>query len=349
MYSGSIPYRRSRIINFDAGLGEMGVAIWYGIVYTTRVAFEGHCVCTGARLEALLFGNVVLFVFSGIADKMRTFNDPNKLQRWALAQRLAGRKIALVPTMGALHEGHLSLIAAAKRKDADEIVVSVFVNPTQFGPKEDYAQYPRDHRADAAKCRAAGATAIFFPTPENMYAPDHSVWMVEDGALSGSLCGARRPGHFRGVCTVVAKLFNIVHPNFAVFGQKDYQQQTIIRRMVRDMNFDLKIVVAPIVREPSGLALSSRNAYLSGAEKESALALSRALKKLKACAKNGPRPWKDVKEETCDELGKAGLRVDYVEAVDADTLAPVATLEKGVAVLLAAYAGKTRLIDNAVM
>ncbi len=280
---------------------------------------------------------------------MKTFNDPKKLQRWAAAQRLAGKKIALVPTMGALHEGHLSLIAAAKKKGADEIVVSVFVNPTQFGPKEDYAQYPRDHKADAAKCRAAGATAIFFPTPENMYAPDHSVWMMEDGALSGSLCGARRPGHFRGVCTVVAKLFNLTHPNFAVFGQKDYQQATIIRRMVRDMNFDLEIVVAPIVREPSGLARSSRNAYLSDAERESALALSRALQKLKKLAAEGPRPWKALQRETWIALDRAGLRTDYVEAVNADTLAPVRKLDKGVVVLLAAYAGKTRLIDNAVM
>ena len=280
---------------------------------------------------------------------MKTFNDPKKLQRWAAAQRLAGKKIALVPTMGALHEGHLSLIAAAKKKGADEIVVSVFVNPTQFGPKEDYAQYPRDHKADAAKCRAAGATAIFFPTPENMYAPDHSVWMVEDGALSGSLCGARRPGHFRGVCTVVAKLFNLTHPNFAVFGQKDYQQATIIRHMVRDMNFDLEIVVAPIVREPSGLARSSRNAYLSDAERESALALSRALQKLKKLAAEGPRPWKVLQRETWIALDRAGLRTDYVEAVNADTLAPVRKLDKGVVVLLAAYAGKTRLIDNAVM
>ena len=281
---------------------------------------------------------------------MKTFNDPKKLQRWAKAQRLAGRKIALVPTMGALHEGHLSLIAAAKKKGADEIVVSVFVNPTQFGPKEDYAQYPRDHKADAAKCRAAGATAIFFPTPENMYANDHSVWMVEDGALSGSLCGARRPGHFRGVCTVVAKLFNIAHPNFAVFGQKDFQQAAIIRRMVRDMNFDLEIVVAPIVREPSGLARSSRNAYLSDVERANALALSRTLRELKAqVAAKGPCPWKALQKRAWAALEKAGLRPDYVEAVDAATLAPVKTLAKGTAVLLAAYAGKTRLIDNALM
>ena len=281
---------------------------------------------------------------------MKTFNDPKKLQRWAKAQRLAGRKIALVPTMGALHEGHLSLIAAAKKKGADEIVVSVFVNPTQFGPKEDYAQYPRDHKADAAKCRAAGATAIFFPTPENMYAKDHSVWMVEDGALSGSLCGARRPGHFRGVCTVVAKLFNLAHPNFAVFGQKDFQQAAIIRRMVRDMNFDLEIIVAPIVREPSGLARSSRNAYLSDGERANALALSRTLQELKAqVAAKGARPWKALQKRAWAALEKAGLRPDYVEAVDAATLAPVKTLAKGTAVLLAAYAGKTRLIDNAVM
>lgn len=281
---------------------------------------------------------------------MKTFNDPVKLQRWARAVRLAGRKIALVPTMGALHEGHLSLIAAAKRKGADEIVVSVFVNPTQFGPKEDYAQYPRDHKADAAKCRAAGATAIFFPTPENMYAKDHSVWMVEDGALSGSLCGARRPGHFRGVCTVVAKLFNLAHPNFAVFGQKDFQQAAIIRRMVRDMNFDLEIIVAPIVREPSGLARSSRNAYLSDGERANALALSRTLQELKAqVAAKGARPWKALQKRAWAALEKAGLRPDYVEAVDAATLAPVKTLAKGTAVLLAAYAGKTRLIDNAVM
>ena len=224
------------------------------------------------------------------------------------------------------------------------------MNPTQFGPKEDYAQYPRDHKADAAKCRAAGATAIFFPTPENMYAKDHSVWMVEDGALSGSLCGARRPGHFRGVCTVVAKLFNLAHPNFAVFGQKDFQQAAIIRRMVRDMNFDLEIIVAPIVREPSGLARSSRNAYLSDGERANALALSRTLQELKAqVAAKGARPWKALQKSAWAALEKAGLRPDYVEAVDAATLAPVKTLAKGTAVLLAAYAGKTRLIDNAVM
>ena len=271
---------------------------------------------------------------------MKTFSDPRRLQRWCAARRAAGATVALVPTMGALHEGHLSLIAAAKARGADEIVVSVFVNPTQFGPKEDYAKYPRDHRADAAKCRRAGATAIFFPTPATMYAPDHSVWVTEDGALSGCLCGARRPGHFRGVCTVVAKLFNIVGPQIAVFGQKDFQQATIIKRMVRDLNFAIEIVVAPVVREPSGLARSSRNAYLSAAERQNALALSQALAALT------PGPWGTQRWRTARFLAAQGLKVDYVEAVEADTLKPVKAIRKGVAVLLAAFAGKTRLIDN---
>lgn len=271
---------------------------------------------------------------------MKTFSDPKKLQKWCAAQRMAGAKIALVPTMGALHEGHLSLIAAAKRRGADEVVVSVFVNPTQFGPNEDYAKYPRDAKSDAAKCRKAGATAIFFPTPATMYAADHSVWVEEDGALSGCLCGARRPGHFRGVCTVVAKLFNIVRPHLAVFGQKDFQQAAIIRRMERDLNFGIDIVVAPIVREPSGLARSSRNAYLSDVEKENALALSKSLQALKE------GPWADQKRKTVKALSSHGLVVDYVEAVDAETLKPVKTIGKGTAVLLAVYDGKTRLIDN---
>ena len=274
---------------------------------------------------------------------MRTFSDPQKLQRWCASVRESGRKVALVPTMGALHEGHLSLIAAAKKAGADEIVVSIFVNPTQFGPNEDYAKYPRDAKADSAKCRRAGATAVFFPTPDNMYAQDHSVWVVEDGSLSDCLCGARRPGHFRGVCTVVAKLFNLVHPHFAVFGQKDFQQATIIRRMVRDLNFDVEILVAPIVREPSGLALSSRNAYLSDEERAKALALSQSLAGLK------PGPWAAQRRRIVKCLEERGLKVDYVEAVDSSNLRPVKAIKSGTAVLLAVYDGKTRLIDNRVI
>lgn len=275
---------------------------------------------------------------------MRIFRDPKKLQKWCRARKLAGKKIALVPTMGYLHEGHMSIIAAAKKRKADEIVVSVFVNPVQFGPNEDYEKYPRDEKADLAKCRAAGATAIFFPTPANMYLDRHSVYVTEDD-LSKGLCGARRPGHFRGVCTVVAKLFNLAHPDFAVFGQKDYQQAQVIKRMVRDLNFDLDIVVAPIVREASGLAKSSRNTYLSAAERESALAISRAVRSVKPTG----APVKSEQKRIGKALEKAGLRVDYVEFVDAETLQPVKRVEKDTCVLIAAFAGKTRLIDNAII
>lgn len=264
---------------------------------------------------------------------MKTFTEPEKLQKWCRAQKRAGKKIALVPTMGYLHEGHLSLIEEAKKRGADEIVVSIFVNPVQFGPNEDYEKYPRDEKSDRAKCRKAGATAVFFPTPANMYLEGHSVYVNEE-TLSQGLCGARRPGHFRGVCTVVAKLFNLVAPDFAVFGQKDYQQAQIIKRMERDLNFGIDIIVAPIVREPSGLARSSRNTYLSAEEKEMALAISRSLA--------APKSVKSIAKE----LEKAGLKVDYVECVDAKTLKPRKKIEPGVCVLVAAYCGKTRLIDN---
>ena len=264
---------------------------------------------------------------------MKIFREPARLQRWCKTQKLAGRRIALVPTMGYLHEGHVSLIEAAKRRGADEIVVSVFVNPVQFGPNEDYEKYPRDERADLAKCRLAGATAVFFPTPENMYLPRHSVYVNEED-LSSGLCGARRPGHFRGVCTVVAKLFNLTHPDFAVFGQKDYQQAQVIKRMVRDLNFDLDVLVAPIVREESGLAKSSRNTYLSDDERKRALAISKGLREFRSLAK------------LRRDLERAGLKVDYAECVDAETLEPRKKPEKGCCVLVAAYCGKTRLIDN---
>ncbi len=233
------------------------------------------------------------------------------------------------------------MIECARRRGADEIVVSVFVNPVQFCPGEDYEKYPRDEKADLAKCRAAGATAVFFPTPTNMYLDRHSVYVVEED-LSKGLCGARRPGHFRGVCTVVAKLFNLTHPDFAVFGQKDYQQAQVIKRMVRDLNFDLKIVVAPIVREKTGLARSSRNTYLDPADRERATVISRTL----AAVKDG-----SIKTlaKAAKAIEKAGLKVDYVECVDAETLEPQRRIEKGCCVLVAAYCGKTRLIDNCIV
>lgn len=267
---------------------------------------------------------------------MKTFKDPVKLQQWCKRRKMAGAKVALVPTMGYLHEGHLSLVEKAKRMGADEIVVSIFVNPVQFGPNEDYAKYPRDERADLAKCRKAGVTAVFLPTPESMYLDRHSVYICEED-LSKGLCGARRPGHFRGVCTVVAKLFNIVGPDFAVFGQKDYQQVQVIRRMVRDLNFDIEIVMAPIVREENGLARSSRNTYLDRHEREMALAISRSLASLKRTGSLA---------KVRKELKRAGLEIDYVECVDSKTLERRRKVEKGVCVLVAAYCGRTRLIDN---
>ncbi len=281
---------------------------------------------------------------------MKIFADPAELSAWTLSRRAAGARIALVPTMGCLHDGHLSLIAEARRRNAGEIVVSVFVNPVQFGPNEDYAQYPREAEADIEKCRAAGATAVFMPSPGAMYHPDRSTWVVEEN-LSAGFCGARRPGHFRGVCTVVAKLFNLAHPDFAVFGMKDFQQAAVVKRMARDLDFGIDIVVAPIVREPSGLAMSSRNKYLSPAERESALALSRSLRETSAAfaAAGGEMPWEPRKRAISAALSQAGLRPDYVEAADAETLEPVETLRKGCVVLLAAFAGKTRLIDNMVL
>ena len=277
---------------------------------------------------------------------MKTFTEPRKLQKWCRAQKLAGKRIALVPTMGYLHEGHLSLIEKAKRKGADEIVVSVFVNPVQFCQGEDYEKYPRDEKQDLAKCRAAGATAVFFPTPENMYLPRHSVYISEED-LSKGLCGARRPGHFRGVCTVVAKLFNLAHPDFAVFGQKDYQQAQIIKRMVRDLNFDLEVVVAPIVREPSGLARSSRNTYLSAKEREMALAISKNLSLLKSSQSSASGTSRKVGLTTVAvNIEKAGLKLDYLSCVDAETLEPRKKPARGCCVLVAAYCGRTRLIDN---
>ena len=278
-----------------------------------------------------------------------TFNDPRKLQLWANLRRLNKEKIALIPTMGSLHEGHLSLIALAKKRGAKQIVVSVFVNPIQFGPNEDLDKYPRDEKLDYAKCKKAGATAIFFPNPNNMYLDGHSTYVNEE-LLSKGLCGARRPGHFRGVCTVVAKLFNIVHPHFAVFGQKDYQQVQVIKRMVRDLNFDVDIVVAPIVREKTGLAKSSRNDYLTEGEKLDAHAISEALMLLrKTVRKVGKMSTDKVKVQIASHLIKNSLKPDYVEAVDPDTLQPVDTIKPGVAVLVAAYCGKTRLIDNTIL
>lgn len=256
----------------------------------------------------------------------------------------AGETVALVPTMGFLHEGHLSLVRLAKRR-ARRVVVSVFVNPTQFGPNEDFAQYPRDERRDFALLRAEGVDAVFAPTPEEMYGQDATVSLVES-KLSKVMCGAFRPIHFAGVLTVVLKLFNASRADVAVFGRKDAQQLAVIRRMVRDLDVPVRIVGAPLVREKDGLALSSRNTYLSPAEHARALALHEALDAAEADYRAGRTDPRRAIAKIEKALAKACDKVDYVVAVDADTLEPVKKLGPNTLLALAAYVGRTRLIDN---
>ena len=254
--------------------------------------------------------------------------------------------------MGALHEGHLTLIRRAKALAGPKgtVAVSVFVNPTQFGPKEDFSRYPRPVEKDMAKCRAEGVDLVFLPEAVEFYAPDHSAW-VDESLLSTGLCGAARPGHFRGVCTVVSKLFNLIGPDIAVFGKKDAQQLAIIRRMVRDLNFQIKIVGAETHREPDGLAMSSRNQFLSTEERAQAPVLRRALLEAKALAKSGVSDPTKLRARVVKTIESAPLaRIDYVEAVDAETLAKVdkrsATKKQRVLFAVAVFFGKTRLIDN---
>lgn len=270
------------------------------------------------------------------------------MQREALDLRRAGRRIGLVPTMGALHEGHLSLVRLA-REHADVVVVSIFVNPTQFGPAEDLAKYPRDFERDEKRCREAGADIVFYPSAGDVYAPGHSAWVSED-KLSAGLCGRSRPGHFRGVCTVVAKLFNLVLPDVAVFGEKDGQQLRVIERMVRDLNFPVRIVRGPTVREPDGLAMSSRNRFLSPDERRQALCLRRALDRAEELYRGGERGADRIAAAMHDVIAREpAARADYVEIVDDATLEPVTRLERPALVALAVFVGKTRLIDNTVL
>jgi pantoate--beta-alanine ligase len=255
----------------------------------------------------------------------------------------AGKPIVLVPTMGALHEGHASLIRKARKLAGADgmVVVSIFVNPTQFGPKEDFSQYPRPIRQDENLSRENGADLIFRPEPGEMYAADTSV-VVNESRLSAGLCGESRPGHFRGVCTVVAKLFLIVQPDIAVFGEKDWQQLAIIRRLVRDLNFPIKIAGHPTIREKDGLAISSRNAYLTAEERAEAPGLRAAL--LAAAGEKTPVA---VVREAEERIAKIpGARLDYVRLVDASTLEPVRRLDRRTTLAAAIFLGRTRLIDN---
>ncbi|HKB68737.1 MAG TPA: pantoate--beta-alanine ligase [Pyrinomonadaceae bacterium] len=264
-------------------------------------------------------------------------------------RREQDRTIGLVPTMGALHEGHLSLVREARRM-CDVVVVSVFVNPTQFGPSEDYADYPRDLTKDTALLTDYNVDYIFAPAAEEIYPKDFSTY-VNVGGLSKLLEGETRPGHFRGVATVVAILLNTVRPDFAFFGQKDAQQAVIIKRMIRDLAFDTEIVVSPTVREDSGLAISSRNLYLDAEEQQSAAVIHRALKQAKEIYKKGERHAAKLAETVRATIEtEPRVRVDYVSVVDAETLEKLDKLdERPILVAVAAYVGKTRLIDNTML
>lgn len=258
--------------------------------------------------------------------------------------RKQGLKVGLVPTMGYLHEGHQSLIK--RSGENDRTVVSVFVNPIQFGPNEDFASYPRDIERDMKKCEEAGADLVFAPEASEMYAGDFSTYVDMTGPTD-ELCGLRRPGHFRGVCTVVSKLFNIVLPDRAYFGQKDAQQLAVIRRMARDLSFGIEIVGCPIIREEDGLAKSSRNTYLSSDERSAATVISKALSIGKELIENGETNAETVLKAITEKIESEPLaRIDYVKAVDADSIEPIQTISGRVLFAAAVYIGKTRLIDN---
>lgn len=256
----------------------------------------------------------------------------------------AGNTVGFVPTMGYLHEGHMSLIDAAGEND--KVVVSIFVNPMQFGPNEDLASYPRDLEHDAALCEAHGVDLIFHPTPEEMYGENFYSY-VDMNVLTQELCGLSRPVHFRGVCTVVAKLFNIVTPDKAYFGQKDAQQLAVIKRMVKDLNMPLTVIGCPIVREEDGLAKSSRNTYLSAEERKAALVLSRSIFLGRQMVENGERDCKKIIVAMREEIEKEPLaKIDYVKIVNLDTVQQIDKISGDVLAAIAVYIGKTRLIDN---
>lgn len=279
---------------------------------------------------------------------MRTITSIADMRSFSADARHAAKRIGLVPTMGFLHEGHLSLIRKAKEL-ADAVVVSIFVNPTQFGPNEDFDKYPRDAARDEELCGDEGVDIIFAPSAADMYADDRSVW-VEETELSRGLCGASRPGHFRGVTTVVAKLFNIVQPDVAVFGMKDAQQLQVIRRMVRDLDFPVEIVAGPTVREADGIAMSSRNKYLSDSGRVAARNIRKSLRTAEELYEKGERRGHVLKEAVDRVLADAaGIDPEYVEVVDFESLQPVDTIARPALVAIAGRVGDTRLIDNVLL
>ncbi len=280
---------------------------------------------------------------------MRVVRTVSKLRRGVARARAGGALVGLVPTLGALHAGHLSLIRRA-RKDTDYVVVSVFLNPTQFGPGEDLDRYPRTFPADRRLAREAGADLIFAPSVQEMYPEGACTYVEVTGPLTAGLCGRSRPGFFRGVATVVTKLFVQVQPDVAYFGQKDPQQAAVIERMARDLSLPVRIVVCPIVREPDGLALSSRNRYLSTEERRQATVLHRALKRAEELFASGVAGTTKLKRAVRTVLRRApAAGIDYVEVVDAETMGPLKIIDRPALVALAVFIGKTRLIDNTVL
>jgi pantoate--beta-alanine ligase len=278
---------------------------------------------------------------------VKIVRSPRALQTWSMTERSAGRRVGFVPTMGALHAGHASLIARARR-ECDRVVVSIFVNPTQFGPTEDLSRYPRPFARDRRLCREAGVDVLFAPVPDAIYPAGDETWVSVE-QLSQPLCGAFRPGHFRGVTTVVAKLFNIVQPSRAYFGEKDFQQLRVIQRMVSDLHMPVRVVPCPTRREASdGLALSSRNAYLSPSERSSAAAVPAALRAAEEVIKSRPGVASSTVASAARNILRRipGARVQYVEVVDPETLQPLSRVHGRALVALAVVVGKTRLIDN---
>lgn len=276
---------------------------------------------------------------------MKIITSIREIREQVKAWKKSGLTVGLVPTMGYLHEGHASLIEKAHREN-DKVVVSDFVNPMQFGPTEDLASYPRDIDRDSKIAEDAGADCIFHPNADEMYSSDFSSF-VDMSVLTEELCGKRRPIHFRGVCTVVSKLFNIVAPDKAYFGEKDAQQLAVIRHMVQDLNFDIKIVGCPIIREEDGLAKSSRNTYLSQEERQAATILNTALNKAKMAMQEGERSVGQIRKTIRETIEFQPLaKIDYIEIVDSKSVTPITEINADVLIAIAVYIGKTRLIDN---
>ncbi|MFH0839577.1 MAG: pantoate--beta-alanine ligase [Candidatus Omnitrophota bacterium] len=279
---------------------------------------------------------------------MKIITDPAKMRKFIANEKARGRKIGFVPTMGCLHQGHLALIRRAKREN-DIVVMSIFVNPAQFAPGEDYARYPRDFKKDARMAKKEGINAIFHPAVKSMYLPGYSTYINVE-KLSDHLCGRRRPGHFRGVATIVAKLFNIIPADNAYFGQKDAQQAVIIKKMAEDLNIPVEIKTIPTVREKDGLAMSSRNTYLNKKERYEATALFKSLALAKKMMGHGERRSRKIMKAIRYFVNKnSSARIDYVSAVDLGSLKEIKALKGQVLIAIAAYFGKTRLIDNIIV